>query len=61
MRYKLFCKQRGILVERFKNKSNIRDFLISYHSIDNDLDELKALNLKQLLEIFDWEIEKWLT
>ena len=61
----LYCKQRGTFIKDFNdktilftNKKRIREFLIEYHSIDNDIKQLQKLSLESLLNIFDWEIVK---
>jgi len=63
--YNVLCNQRGTFIldimdkpENFNSLDEVKDFLIEYHSIDNNLKELRKLNLNQILEIFDWSIIK---
>jgi hypothetical protein len=42
----------------FKNRKEVREQLISYHSIDVDPKWLCSMNLDTLMSEFQWELEK---
>lgn len=62
MKFKLFCLQRqdfypvGDEPKLFSSLDKVRKELIKYHSIDNDIEELKALSFEELLEYNDWKV-----
>jgi len=58
-KYKIFCSQRGTYFadgEKFDTLHEVRDQLISYHSIDNDEDSLNSQNLADIVDGFEWEV-----
>jgi len=43
---------------RFKNRKEVLDQLVSFHSIDVDHKWLRSMDLDTLMAEFDWELEK---
>jgi hypothetical protein len=63
MSYNLYCLQRGEYYpagekKNFVSLKQIRKELIIYHSIDNETEELNKLSLKDILNIFNWRVDK---
>lgn len=59
MKYKIYCKQRGTYFAdeaTFDTLDDVRDQLISYHSIDCDEESLEEQNLAEIASGFEWEI-----
>ena len=56
MEYKIWCCQRECYSHNehiFDSLKEIRDILIDYHSVDEDLN---GVHLSNILEYYEWEI-----
>ncbi len=56
MKYKIWCCQRECYSHNehiFDSLDEIRDILIDYHSVDEDLN---GVPLSNILEYYEWEI-----
>ena len=56
MKYKIWCCQRECYSHDehiFDSLDKVRDILIHYHSVDEDL---KGVPLSNILEYYEWEI-----
>jgi len=59
MPYQIYCKQRGTYFadgEKFDTLEDVREQLVSYHSIDCDEDSLEAQSLAEIVSGFEWEV-----
>ena len=59
MKYKIWCKQNGRYFAdgaEFHSLEEVREQLISYHSIDCDEDSLKTQSLADIVDGFEWEV-----
>lgn len=59
MIYKIYCLQRGTYFAdgvTFRSLKDVRDQLISYHSIDCDEDSLNEQSLADIVDGFEWEV-----
>ena len=66
--YLLFCRDRNRYFAedaepdydsqspQFETLDEVRNQLIDYHSVDNDVEELKKTPLAELCQIFNWEV-----
>ena len=61
MKYKILCLQRkGHYFadgEKFDSLEDVRNQLISYHSVDCDEDSLNSQSLAEIASGFEWEIQ----
>lgn len=59
-KYMIWCNQRSQYFadgSKFESLEDIRQQLISYHSVDQDEETpLEDMNLSYLLEAFEWEV-----
>lgn len=62
MKYLIFCTQRRTYFadkSKFDSLDQVRDQIISYHSIDmdgEDLQKIKKMNLAELESFFEWRV-----
>ncbi len=58
--FKLIDRQGCGMLEShtFKNKEEVREELINFHSIDNDINSLMKLTLNELLDFGEWDIKE---
>ena len=67
--YAIYCTQRGIYFpadekDKFNSFKEIKEQLISYHSIDvdkKDIEKMKTWTAHQIAYMFDWEIHDYKT
>ncbi len=65
MKYAVWCDQRSQYygathdineTEHFKTLDEVKDMLVSYHSIDCEEDSLEKMSVQQLCDSFEWSI-----